>query len=188
MPGAWTIEPPKGALIDLETGEQLTFQFNPPEFKEGIGVNYARHTVPGLAFQILQYINTNNNSIPLTLYLSDVYSAIQMGEAGANLEALEGPAAGGGPGLMSSKRFLQSLAYPVRTPAGGWKAPPKVLFVWPNVIRMKCVVTNLSFSHQKFSLPNLETSVMTAEITLEECQFSQRYSDAVRRQGSQFGS
>ncbi|GAH61309.1 unnamed protein product [marine sediment metagenome] len=174
--------PPTACISNQETGEILRFQFNPPEFTESIAVNYAKHTVPGLGYQLLQYINTNNNSITLAIYMSIIadkgeYEAPSplMAEVWGDLKAFD---------LHKAKAFLQSLLYPVRGEAGGWRAPPTLLFVWPKVVRMTCVATALNFNHSRFSSENLETLALTAELTLESIRSKQLFSDFVRHQGS----
>jgi hypothetical protein len=173
--------PPKAAIVNLETTEQFEFQFNPPEFSESFSTNYARHQIPGLSHQVLQYINTNNNTIPLDIYLSGVIPFLDSfrGQALAKYKTFEEVY-----DISRGKNFLQSLLYPVRTPAGGWQAPPRLLFVWPKVVRMFCVAVSLDFTHRRFSSKDLRTTVLMATITLEELVSKQRFSRDVRRSGS----
>jgi len=205
---AFAADPPKGAISNLETGEVLRFQFNPVELVEEIGVNWARLAPLGLSHQVLHYINTNNQRMPIELYMSDVAAALRspgpqtqgppaaaaLSAAGGLLSTLAGPPAALGTGLGTAvagitsvgdtKNFLQSLAYPVTTPAGGAKEPATVLFVWPSVVRMKCKVTNLRFTHRRFSLENLSTTVLVAALDLEECATLNVTADRVRLFGS----
>ena len=179
----WTPEhtPPRAALTNLNTAEVFDFQFNPPEFSESFNVNYARHEIPGLGYQVMQYINTNNNQISLEIYLSgiapflDEFEGIRVAKAQRVEEVYD---------VARGKQFLQSLAYPVRSQSGGWQAPPQCLFVWPKVIRMMCVVTAVEFTHQRFSSQDLRTLSLTAAITLEEVVSEQRFSNNVRNLGS----
>jgi hypothetical protein len=172
VPRAFSNNPPKAVLVNLETSEQFEFQFNPETFTESFGVNYAKHVVPGLGYQILQYIGTSNNVIPLALYLSDL-AAVSAGKA-PSLDM----------NTNEAKKFLQSLCYPVRGPSGGWAAPPLCMFVWPKVVRFTCVVTELKFTHQRFFGDTLGVMALTAELTLEEIVPLQRYSEDVRQKGS----
>ena len=171
---AWdiSIATKKGSITNLETSEWLEFQFNPPTFGEKFSADYARHTIPGLGYQVLQYIATNNNQITLELYMSSVVSNYEETSAADPFD------------IEDAKDFLQSLLYPVRTPAGGWTAPPELLFVWPKAIRMNCVAVDLKFEHQKFSLGDSRTIVYMASLTLEELVTGQRTSQTVRRNGS----
>lgn len=189
-------EPPKGALVNLETVERLDFLFNPETFTEKIGANYARHVIPGLGGQILQYINTTNETIPLVIYMSDTVAMEQERSFRKRWHEEMSDGRGGGPPPLpaeldilalkigAAKNFLQSLLYPVRTTSGGWKAPPRVLFIWPNVIRLTCVVTSINFNHQRFSISSLMTTALTVELTLEELRTTQKFSDEVRRKGT----
>jgi hypothetical protein len=172
--------PPRAAIRNIDSGERFNFQFNPEAFTEAFGVNYAKHTVPGLSFEIMNYINTKNVTIPLSIYLSQGLKD----EAPIGMSANEGNDVNE---LLNAKSFLQSLVYPVETPAGSWLAPPLVMFVWPSVVTMVAVVTSLSFGHQRFSERDLATIAMTADLTLEECRSVQRFSSDVRREGSDFG-
>lgn len=172
-PKAFSSKPPKAVLVNIETSERFEFQFNPETFTESFGVNYAKHVVPGLGYQILQYINTNNNVIPLTIYLSDL-AAISETAGGSAFQMK----------VEEAKKFLQSLCYPVRGPSGGWAAPPLCMFLWPSVVRFRCVVTELKFTHQRFYGDTLGVMALTAELTLEEVVGLQRYSDDVRQKGS----
>jgi len=180
----------RGAFTILDTGEELRFQFNPPEFSEALSANYARHQVPGLSHEVMNYINTSNNKISLSIYMSSVYDWIRLhslkmgtGALGTAIGAVEDVDAAGF-NLTDAKNFIQSLLYPSKSPSGGWSAPAEILFVWPKVIRMVCVVTELTFNHQRFSAEDLRTIAMTADVTIEEIVPSQRFSDYVRLKGS----
>lgn len=190
---AFAAQPEKGGLKNVESGEQFVFQFNPPEILESITANYARHQVPGLGHQILHYINTNNNQISLQVYFSRI---AELGSSQAG-----GAATGSTYDVMDAKRFLQSCMYPLKSQSGGWLAPPTLIFSWPNVIRIGCVVTALTFTHQRFALEDGETIALLADLTLEEVSMpvadglpmferlaqppiNQRFSGFVRRKGS----
>ena len=196
---AWSAvesEPPRGAIQNLKTGEIFRFQFNPPDFTETFDANYARHNIPGLGYQVLQYINTNNNIIKLQLYLSKVAQRNQILAAPPSANQ-PSPELGGSPSynvpnfgkatpypVDSVKRFLQSLLYPVRSESGGWQAPPLLLFIWPEVVRATCVLTTLSYNHQRFSTKTLGTVALTADVSLEVVSDFQVFSDFVQRRGT----
>lgn len=200
----FTVEPPKAALINIETGEVMRFQFNPPELVEEISVNWARLSPVGLSHQILHYINTNNHRLPIEIYMSDIVANIEQFKwnyPGASPSQPAAPGAAPGttaPGRTSSlkvpagvrmdtddaKRFLQSLAYAYRTESGTSDPPPRVRFIWPSVVRLRCIVTNLRFIHRRFSLKTAATTVLMAEVTLEESRFVPLSSQVVRNSGS----
>jgi hypothetical protein len=173
--------PPRAAITNIETAEVFDFQFNPPEFTESFSANYARHQIPGLGYQVMQYINTNNNQISFDIYLSgivpflDAFEGVRVAKAQTVEEVYD---------IARGKQFLQSLLYPSKSQSGGWRAPPRCLFVWPKVVRMMCVLVSLDFTHQRFSSKDLRTTALTANVTLEELVESQRFSNDVRNLGS----
>lgn len=190
-------EPPKAAFANIQTGEIFRFQFNPPELVEGIEVNWARLNPVGLSHQILHYINTNNHQFPLVIYLSDVVAAIQSAVARSSTIPVnpnanrtmyfvqQGATARSetkdtGSGIVyEAKQFIQSLAYPVKKPSGEIGPPPRVLFVWPDVVRMECVLTAVRFTHRRFSLATARTIALVAEVNLEEIRLNPLYSGSV---------
>lgn len=209
-----SVEPPKAALSNVETGEVMRFQFNPPELVEEVSANYARLSPLGLSHQILHYINTNNHRLPIEIYVSDI---------AANVKRAADAAASGGGGVVSgwggggivsgaalptglsapgrsstlqardpdrmnaddAKRFLLSLIYPVKSESGTFGPPPRVIFVWPSVVRMRCVVSEgPRFTHRRFSLRTAATTALMAELTLEESRATPLWSQHVRQFGS----
>lgn len=201
----FTVEPPKAALANVESGEVMRFQFNPPELVEDLSANWARLSPVGLSHQVLHYINTNNHRFPIEIYLSDVARKIQQAAAAPALTfAAVGAAFGGTVGAAAlpsavsnlklpsreqldvdnAKRFLQSLLYPYRTESGTFDPPPRVVFVWPSVVRMRCIVDRVRFRHQRFSLKTAATTVLMAEVTLEESRYMPLWSQYVRQFGS----
>lgn len=188
------VEPPKAAIANINTGEVFRFQFNPPELVEEIEVNWARLNPIGLSHQILHYVNTNNHKFPLTIYLSDVVQAIQEAVGrGSTIPAnpnadrtmyyveqgttrrseIEATSSGI---VYHAKQFLQSLAYPVKRQSGDIAPPPRCLFVWPDVVRMECVVVSLRFTHRRFSLATGRSMAMVAEVALEEIRLNPLHS------------
>jgi hypothetical protein len=159
----------RAALQNLYTGETFEFQFNPPEFSESLQANYSRLAVPGLGFQVLQYINSNNLILPFEIYMTET-------PLGERDEAKQF-------NVIDARNFLQSLIYPIESNFGGWIAPPLVYFVWPEVIAGKFVVNRVDFNHQKFRQNSLKTCAATASIELEAVNALQIFSDNVRNRG-----
>jgi len=194
----FTVEPPKAALANVESGETLRFQFNPPELVEELSANWARLNPVGLSHQILHFINTNNHRLPIEIYMSDIVANLRKATAAPARSGFQfvAPGAPGAPppplatesrlklpsklDLDDAKRFLQSLLYPYRTESGTFDPPPRVVFVWPSVVRMRCVVTSLRFTHRRFSLRTAATTAMMADVTLEEARFTPLWSQFVR--------
>lgn len=194
----FAVEPPKAALSNMETGEVMRFQFNPPELVEEISANWARLSPIGLSHQILHYISTNNHRMPIEIYLSDILANLRIGMAAPFLLTTPGPFGISIPRVSTSnlkiperegdldgmKRFLQSLLYPHKTDSGSFSPPPRVLFVWPSVVRLRCIVTSLRFTHRRFSLKTAATTALMAEVELEESRFTPISSQHVRQFGS----
>lgn len=157
--------PERMHLIDLSTAEDFEVLFNPEVIQEDLQVIYARQTVPGLSHQVLQYTHTGNEQVALDLYA--------YGE--------------GAPGRIlvdDFRRFLKSLCYP-RGFAGTIDdgAPPRVLFVWPNVWTWTCVITSLRFANTQFSQEG-EIIRTVASVMLEEIRDIRLTSEEVRAHGT----
>ena len=159
--------PARMIIVNVTSGAFIEAQFNPTEFTEALQVNYARQTIPGLSHQRLQYVNTNNVRIPLALELEALDPASSLDD------------------VLSAKRFLQHLCYPRRGAqdvVGG--GPPRVLFIWPQTISLNCVVTDLSFTYQRFNGEGAPVQI-TANVTLEEIRDVRLPSEDVLVDGSQ---
>lgn len=199
----FTVEPPKAALANVESGETMRFQFNPPELVEELSANWARLSPVGLSHQILHFINTNNHRLPIEIYLSDIVANLQNAMAAparSGFQFIPAGAPGAPPPPLATesrlkppsvqmdvdnaKRFLQALLYPYRTESGTFDPPPRVVFVWPSVVRMRCIVTSLRFTHRRFSLKTAATTALMADVTLEEARFTPLWSQFVREHGS----
>jgi hypothetical protein len=140
------------SIVNTVTTEAMEVPFNPTEFEEIVEANYARLTVPGLGYEPLQFIGTKNTKYNLDLYC----------------DGLTGLAAEEVNGIHQFRRFLMALCYPQRSAtsvAGG--GAPRALFIWPNVVRLTCVITQITFRHTRFNLEG-KTVLYTARVALEE--------------------
>lgn len=152
-------------ITNLSTGLTFEAQFNPTEFSENIEVNYSRHTVPGLSHQVMQYVNTNNETFEMELF----FVADTREQAIRNL---------------ANRRLLSSYCYPKRQQdalIGG--GPPRLLFVYPTFISLTCVMVSVSFTYQRFSPSGIPIQ-FTAGITLEEMRNVRLLSEDVTNQGT----
>lgn len=142
--------PPPMVLVNMVTNEALEAQFNPAEFEEVLGANYARQTVPGLSHQVLQFVHTENTKYNFELFFESANGG--PAELKRNLDA---------------RIFLQAACHPWR--AGGVKrgGAPRLLFIWPKLISLSCVVTGLSFKYTRFNIED-DPVVFTAKVVLEE--------------------
>ncbi len=159
--------PARMSIANVSSGDSIDAQFNPTEFEEALEVNWARQTVPGLSHQPLQFIHTGNTKFTLELNF-------EVQDPTTDLDQIH-----------HARRFLQSLCYPRRGAEdviGG--GPPRVLFVWPKVVSLTCVVTALSFKYGRFNLDGTPVQ-FTAKVALEEVRDVRLLSEDVLQDGTQ---
>lgn len=169
---------PKVVIANIRTGEFVEMPFTPPEFSEEIAVEYARQKVVGMSHSILQYAGTENHK----------FSGLSFAFVGTPLSPSNpGPTAVGlsrQDAALDTRNFLMSLCYAsvnaqgVRT--GG---PPRVLFAWPSLISMTCVIANLKITNTKFDTFG-RPMVFNAQLDLEEIRDVRLTSEAVRTSGT----
>jgi len=139
----------KMTISNLETNETLRVLFNPERLEEEIQVSWSKLTVPGLSHQPLQFGYTGNESFSVELFWRAMTPA--------DLEL-----------MRQQRRFLKSLCFPkggAETIAGG--APPRILFVWPRMLSLTCIVTAVRFSHEFFNRYG-QARVSRATLAIEE--------------------
>lgn len=133
--------PTRGFLVDLNSAAEFEFPMNPSGLEESIGVNWKRQSVVGFSHPILQFASTDAHSLPGVDFYVDRYQMSR--DLGKNVTAKD---------FLAFKRFCQSLTVPPRgaeNVAGG--SPPRVLFVWPEVVSLVCVVANVSIRYERFA-------------------------------------
>lgn len=161
-------DPAKMSIVNLVTSEQMDAQFNPTEFEETVGAQFARLNVQGLSHQVTQFSYTENVKITFTLFFISV---------------------DGGPftqkAIERSRRFLMSLCYPRKT-AGTVRSggAPRALFVWPNLVSLTCFVTNVKFSYRRFNFRGKLVDY-SAQIALEEVRDALITSEEVFQVGTE---
>jgi len=145
--------PPRCTLVNLASGEELACQANPDQLTERVTVNWNRIAVPGLSHQVMQFGSTGNRQLDsVELYLD-------------RLLAAEEPQA---PDVLSFRSFLLALTVPASpTPGAPPAAPPRVLFVWPLLLTLECVVESVELSYQRFAGDG-SVLVYTATVGFEE--------------------
>ena len=137
------------SMTDLSDGSTFATQFLPAEFEETLEVGYNRITVPGLSHQPQQYAYTGNQTYSMELYFR-----------AKNPEDISW--------LQDARKFLQKICYPREgSDSVITGAPARVLFNWPSMVSMTCILTSVSFRHFQFSVEGY-TVAFTARITLEE--------------------
>jgi hypothetical protein len=162
------VRPPRCVLVNVGTGEAVECLFNPTQLTERVSVNYNRLTVPGLSHQPLQYQSTGNRTVPNVEFYLDRYFAVSQPEA---------------PEILAFRSFVRALTVP---PAGTHgvvdTAPPRALVVWPNVLTVEAVVTDVEFQYRQLGVDNT-VLIYTAQVTFEEI-LDVRVTSESRREGS----
>jgi len=142
--------PPRVTLVNLDTQERVECLINPETLTEKLSVIYRRLSVPGVGHQMLQYDSTSNRMIPgLELVLDK-----RIGKQSAT-----------DPDLVAFRDFLRRVARPAQDDLPS--APPTLLFVWPKVLSIECVLSDLEFRYQVFGADGA-LLMYTATCTLEE--------------------
>ena len=147
------VRPPRCVLVNVTTGESMECLFNPAQLFEAVQVNYSRLAVPGLSHQVLQYQSTGNRRLPSVEFTLDRFFAAEQP---------------GNPDVLAFRAFLRALTVP---PAGtqdvASTAPPRVLVIWPQVLTIETVLTDLELCYCKLSADG-SVLVYTATCSFEE--------------------
>jgi hypothetical protein len=128
--------PPRCYLVNVTTAEGMGCLLNPTQLAEKVQVGWSRLQVPGLSHQVLQFQATGNRQLSsVEFYLDKVFAAEQPGD----------------PDIMEFRRFLRALTVPPAGTAGApATAPPRVLFIWPGVLSIEAVLTDVEFQYRQF--------------------------------------
>ena len=131
------VRPPRCVLVNVTTGESMECLSNPAQLCESVQVQYSRLTVPGLSHQVLQFQSTGNRKFSgLEFYMDRLFAAEQPGA----------------PDILRFRSFLQSLTVPPGgTQTVAQTAPPRALIIWPQVLTVEAVLTDLEFCYEKLS-------------------------------------
>jgi hypothetical protein len=127
--------------------------FNPTQLSEKLQVNWNRLAVPGFSHQVLQFQGTANRQLSgVEFYLDRFFAAEQPGDVN----------------ILAFRAFLRALTVP---PAGtqdvASTAPPRVLFLWPEVVTIECVVASVEFTYRQLAVDGT-VLVYAASVTFEE--------------------
>jgi hypothetical protein len=147
------VRPPRCVLVNVTSGESMECLFNPTLPTEKVQVNWSRLAVPGLSHQVLQFQSTANRSLAgVEFYLDRFFATEQPGE----------------PDIMEFRSFIRALTVP---PSGTESvvdtAPPRTLFIWPEVITVETVVTDVEFQYRQVAIDG-RVLVYSATVTFEE--------------------
>lgn len=147
------VRPARCALANVRTGQSVECLFNPPQLLEKVQVNWSRLGVLGLSHEVLQYQSTGNRGFGALEFYVDRFFA-----RGASPDAE----------VLAFAEFMRGLTRPPRDAADvASGAPPRVLFVWPNVLTVEAVVTDLELRFTDFAVDG-SVLVYTASCSLEE--------------------
>ena len=124
--------------MNVSTGESMECLFNPAQLAERVQVNWSRLSVPGLSHQVLQFQSTGNRALSgVEFYLDRIFAAAQPGDLD----------------IMEFRAFMRALTVPsaeAQDVPGG--APPRTLIVWPGVLTVEAVVTDLELEYRRFGV------------------------------------
>jgi hypothetical protein len=122
---------PRCVLVNVESQERFECLLNPEGLTEKISVNYRRQVVPGLGYQPLQYESTSNRQVPSLEFVLDQRFS---------------PSEGGAAHILRFRSFLLTLTQPTDSEIPS--APPRVLVVWPDVLTLEGVLSEVEFRYQ----------------------------------------
>ncbi|HLT36224.1 MAG TPA: peptidoglycan-binding protein, partial [Enhygromyxa sp.] len=147
------VRPPRCVLVNVTSGESMECLFNPTQLTEKVQVNWSRLAVPGLSHQVLQFQSTSNRQLAgVEFYVDRFFATEQPGE----------------PDVLDFRAFIRSLTVP---PAGTEgvvdTAPPRTLFIWPEVVTIETVVTDVEFQYRQLGVDG-RVLVYAATVTFEE--------------------
>lgn len=117
----------KGYFKNTNTGERLTFFYNPNELEISRGATYQEMISPGLSYPIYSYVHGNGSSFPLSLKVIDNPSK----------------------GLIKKwENFIDKLL-PSTINRGSYKKPDEVTVVIGGFI-CDCIVENCSLKYERW--------------------------------------
>jgi hypothetical protein len=141
---------PKCLLVNVTSNESQSVLFNPTQLVERVGVNWNRLDVLGLSYQPLQYKNTSNRQLPSVEFYLDKFFA---------------STAPGDPDIDDFRNFLRAFTVP---PASADMAPPpRALLIWPKVLTIETVFTDIEFQYRVFG-SDASCLIYVATVSFEE--------------------
>ena len=142
------VKPPRCSIANVNTGDAVECLFNPTQLTEQVRVNWNRLVVPGLSHQVLQYQSTGNRQVSGVEFYLDKFFATKQPSS---------------PDILNFRSFLRALT----VPAAGMIAPSRALIIWPNVLTVETVITDLEFQYRQFGV-DASVLVYTAVCGFEE--------------------
>jgi hypothetical protein len=123
-------EPVKKAYIqNVATRDIMEFQYNPPEFNDKLGVEYAQLDSPGMSAPMFQYIGGKARSVTFELFLDAYEDPERM--------MVRTPIA-----------FLHSFVPPADA-GKSFSPPPTLIFAWGWFVK-RCILNDLDINYTMF--------------------------------------
>lgn len=158
--------PPRVVFKNLQTRELVSAPYVPNQFTEEVSTNWARLESIGQSHSTLHYVNTDNYALKGIEFYFNAES-IQEAEE-----------------IHDIRRFLMAACYaPAQAGSIFASAPPRILMVWQQMIRMTFIIENLKIDHQKFNKKGLTTRYV-AKMDLTEIRDLRLTSNEVRVVGT----
>lgn len=163
----------RGGLMNTATAEVQRFNFNPQQLSGQIQPVWNRANGLGASSQRLHYGYTQNPKFTIDLYMDRQMLIDRIGDEAAGFMADT---------LMDDlQKFLLSLVYPLgRQNDPIRRSPPRVYFLWPNIVEMPVRVMSEQFNFTKFKT-NLGPWQYSVPISLEGDLGGQRITSSVAR-------
>lgn len=124
---------------------RLRVLLNPPSLRMRAGAEWVRIAVPGLSHEVLQYSRTRSVELQFELYWS-LYEATRQETTGPSRQDVrlrqEVPLTN----VMFMRDFLTALVYPLERGS----APSRVSVVWPSLLALSGVITDVDFEYRSF--------------------------------------
>lgn len=159
--------PPRVSLTNLDTGETVDMPMMPETLEENVAVNWAEQVILGMSHEVLQYSHTSSHTFD---NLEFPFRAITP----ADLRS-----------ITDGRKFLLSLTK-ARADAQGMRqgSPPRILFFWPQLVSMTCVLANIRITHEKFNKEGASVR-FRAKLTIKEIRDVRLTQEDERQQGTQ---
>lgn len=159
--------PPRVSFTNLRSGETVEMPLVPETLDEEVTVNWTKQVIVGMSHEQLQYSHTSNHSFP---GLEFIFRA----ESPEDLDA-----------ITDGRKFLLSLTQaPADAQGVRDGAPPRILFFWPQLVSMTCVLGGIRITHELFNKEGASVR-FKVRLNLEEIRDVRLTMDDLRDQGTQ---
>jgi len=177
VPSNFGVTPVRGHLKNLHSGESFVFPMNPTTLRERIQVRYQEQNIIGMSHPNMQYLGTGATKLPGVQFYYDARRVAQ--ELGRDTISPRE--------RLNFWRFVQALTVP------GFGADdinsgqtPRVLFVWPQVMSLTCVVQDAGCEYREFDMGGA-VLVYVVSVSFAEIRDLRMYSEELRIFGSDRG-